>query len=169
MFHPNKIRKILNWTPLIGVQKKKVKRERPPVTLKQPEVSLWQKGANPNVERVTPRTVVFKPSFIEHALCQYLYAGKGRVEIFREAGIDVDALGKERLNMAFGNWLTKHKRGIPIGMPPGRKKKEDRRSYVERLEDELARAKELLELYRQIARLDRRHQPQKQPPKDSKE
>lgn len=125
--------------------------------------------ANPNVERVTPRTVVFKPSFIEHALCQYLYAGKGRVEIFREAGIDVDALGKERLEMAFGNWLTKHKRGIPIGMPPGRKKKEDRRSYVERLEDELARAKELLELYRQIARLDRRHQPQKQPPKDSKE
>ena len=135
-----KILKTINWTPLIGVQKKKVKRERPPVTLKQPEVFSWQKDA-----------------------------GKGRVEIFREAGIDVDALGKERLNMAFGNWLTKHKRGIPIGMPPGRKKKEDRRSYVERLEDELARAKELLELYRQIARLDRRHQPQKQPPKDSKE
>ena len=53
--------------------------------------------ANPNVERVTPRTVVFKPSFIEHALCQYLYAGKGRVEIFREAGIDVDALSLEQI------------------------------------------------------------------------
>ena len=36
----------LNWTPLIGVQKKKVKRERPPVTLKQPEVFLWQKASS---------------------------------------------------------------------------------------------------------------------------
>ena len=32
--------------------------------------------ANPNVLRVTPRTVVFAPSFIEYALSQYLNAGK---------------------------------------------------------------------------------------------
>ena len=32
--------------------------------------------ANPNVLRVTARTVVFTPSFIEYALSQYLNAGK---------------------------------------------------------------------------------------------
>ena len=67
---------------------------------------------------MTPRTVVFKPSFIKHALYQCLQAGEAHVEIFREVGIDVDVLVKEGLKMAFGNWLTKHKRGIPIGMPP---------------------------------------------------
>ena len=67
---------------------------------------------------MTPRTVVFKPSFIKHALYQYLQAGKAHVEIFREVGIDVEVLVKEGLKTAFGNWLTKHKRGIPIGMQP---------------------------------------------------
>lgn len=94
--------------------------------------------ANPNVERAASRTVVFKPSFIEHVLYQYLRAGKARVEIFGGAGIDVDALGRERLKTVLGNWLAKHKCDIPIGMLPGRKKKDDRRSYVERLDDELA-------------------------------
>lgn len=35
--------------------------------------------ANPNVLRVTARTVVFAPSFIEYALSQYLNAGKARL------------------------------------------------------------------------------------------
>lgn len=35
--------------------------------------------ANPNVLMVTPRTVVFAPSFIDYALPQYLNAGKARL------------------------------------------------------------------------------------------
>ena len=42
--------------------------------------------ANPNVEKAASRTVVFKPSFIEHVLYQYLRAGKARVEIFGGGG-----------------------------------------------------------------------------------
>lgn len=125
--------------------------------------------ANPNVLRVTPRTVVFAPSFIEYALSQYLNAGKARLDIFREAGIDVEALGKDRLDTAFGNWLTKHKRGLPVGMPPGRRKKQEgEQDRIKHLEAELARKEALLQIYRQIERLDRRHQPSKQPPKNSK-
>ena len=76
---------------------------------------------------------------VTSTLYQYLHAGKARVEISMEAGIDMEAFGKGRLKTAFGNWLTKHKRGIPTGMPPRRKKREGRRSCVERLDDELAR------------------------------
>lgn len=125
--------------------------------------------ANPNVLRVTARTVVFTPSFIEYALSQYLNAGKPRLDIFREAGIDVEALGKDRLGTAFGNWLTRHKRGLPVGMPPGRHKKpEGEQDRIRQLEAELARKEALLQIYRQIERLDRRRQPSKQPPKDSR-
>lgn len=125
--------------------------------------------ANPNVLRVTAHTVVFAPSFIEHALPQYLNAGKPRLDIFREAGIDVEALGKDRLDMAFGNWLTKRKRGLPVGMPPGRHKKpEGEQDRIRQLEAELARKEALLQTYRQIERLDRRHRPSKQSKKDPK-
>ena len=123
--------------------------------------------ANPNVERVTPRTVVFKPSFINRALDQYLLGGKPRIEIFREAGIDVEAVGRERLAMAFGNWLTKVKRGQPLGRPPGRNP-DPGVGEAEALRKENQRLLAIVELYRQLARLDRRHQPQKQPPGDTK-
>ena len=125
--------------------------------------------ANPNVLRVTPRAVVFAPSFIEYALSQYLNAGKARLDIFREAGIDVEALGKDRLDTAFGNWLAKHKRGLPVGTPPGRRKKQEgEHDRIKHLEAELARKEALLQIYRQIERPGRRHQPPKQPPENSK-
>lgn len=125
--------------------------------------------ANPSVLRVTPRTVVFAPSFIEYALSQCLNVGKARLDVFREAGIDGEALGKDRLGTAFGNWLTKRKRGLPVGMPPGRRKRpEGEQDLIRHLEAELARKEALLQIYRQIERLDRRRQPSIQPPRNSK-
>lgn len=124
--------------------------------------------ANPNVERVTARTVVFRRAFIEHALDQYLNFGKPRLRIFEEAGIDVGALGRDRVAAAFGNWLTKVKRGLPVGSPPGRPSPPPETTEAERLRAENERLRMAVDLYRQLRRLDRRHQPQKQPPRGTR-
>lgn len=81
----------------------------------------------------------------------------------------MNAMGKERLTMVFGYWLAMRKKRVPIGMPPGRTGRDEAKSYVERLEDELARTKEIVELYRQMERMDRRRRPQKQPSNDSRD
>ena len=118
--------------------------------------------------QVTARTVVFRRAFIEYALDQYLHFGKPRLRIFEEAGIDVGALGRDRVAAAFGNWLTKVKRGLPLGSPPGRPSPPPEMTEAERLRAENERLRMAVELYRQLGRLDRRHQPQKQPPKGTR-
>ena len=123
--------------------------------------------ANPNVERVTAKTVVFKPAFVEYALGQHLNAGRARIDIFKDAGIDVESLGRDRLAATFGNWLTKRKNGLPAGKPPGRQTAKER-TEVEELRAENAKLRMAVGLYRQISRPDRRHQPRKQPPGNSK-
>lgn len=124
--------------------------------------------ANPNVLRVTDRHIEYRDEFKQRAVAEYL-AGRSRREIFEEAGLDVRAIGMERVRSALGNWLTKWKRGLPVagrmGRPPSPSGLEEELAETKA---RLERALQALELYRQLLRLDRRHQPQKQPPKGTR-
>ena len=84
------------------------------------------------------------------ALDQYLNLGKPRLRIFEEAGIDVGALGRDRVAAAFGNWLTKVKRGLPVGSPPGRPSPPPEMTEAERLGAENERLRMAVEVDRQL-------------------
>lgn len=75
--------------------------------------------ANPFAERATKERVKFTPSFVEFALAEYLEAKRNPMFIFAEAGIDVEAVGKERLLRLLKNWAAKRAVGLPVGLHPG--------------------------------------------------
>lgn len=69
--------------------------------------------------------------------------------IFAEAGIDVEAVGKERLLRLLKNWAAKRAVGLPVGLHPGQAALEAM-DKVQRLEAEHKRLTEVLEIYRQV-------------------
>lgn len=76
--------------------------------------------ANPNVEKVTRKSIVFKASFINRALDQYLLGGKPRIEIFEEAAISdyIDYYNNVRPQIGLGRMTPREKRDCLLSRPP---------------------------------------------------
>ena len=113
------------------------------------DATLKALKANPFVERATAERIKFTPSFVEFALVEYLEAKRNPMFIFAEAGIDVEAVGKERLLRLLKNWAAKRAVGLPVGLHPGQAALEAM-DKVQRLEAEHKRLTEVLEIYRQV-------------------
>lgn len=79
--------------------------------------------SNPNVKKVTAKQIVFTETFKLEAVRLY-HEGQTRREILRNAGFDVEKMGKNKIANTLGNWLTKEKKGKPIiSEKKGRKKR----------------------------------------------
>lgn len=62
-----------------------------------------QLEANPNVKSVSDRAIQYTADFKIHAV-QLNLAGNGPVEIFREAGFDLDIIGIKKAQSALARW-----------------------------------------------------------------
>jgi len=122
-------------------------------------------NANPNVRKATERSIQFSEQFKEEAVSRYLN-GESRVAIFADSGFDVSVLGNVRIRNAFGNWLTKYKRGKPVASGkrgrPAAKGLTDK-EIIDRQKAQIELLRQENEFLRQIRRLERRHQPSKSP------
>lgn len=78
--------------------------------------------ANPNVEKVTRKSIAFKGSFINRALDQYLLGGKPRIEIFEEARTAIsdyiDYYNNVRPQIGLGRMTPREKRDCLLSRPP---------------------------------------------------
>lgn len=63
---------------------------------------------NPNIERVGKVSVFYKKEFIKKALEQN-YKGMSAEEIFTDAGIDIEVIGKGIAQNILGNWRFQDK------------------------------------------------------------
>lgn len=135
------------------------------------EEQLAALRSNPNVRKATPKSIQFSERFKLDFIDQY-DEGKLPSQIFRDAGFDVEAIGRKRLKKAYENWLRKRaigksvtsdKRGKPI------ERELSDKEIIERQRAEIEMLRQENDFLRQIRRLERRHQPSKSPStKDSR-
>ncbi len=131
--------------------------------LTEEQISLLE--ANPNVRKVTPKSIQFSDQFKLEFIKRY-DEGDRPIQIFRDAGFDVDSIGRIRFERAYTNWL--HKRRGGRGVESGKRGRPAARGLTQ--EEIIARQKAKIEMLqqendflRQIRRLERRHQPSKSP------
>lgn len=131
--------------------------------LSEEQISLL--AANPNVRKVTPKSIQFSDRFKLEFIERY-DEGIHPIQIFRDAGFDVDSIGRLRFKRAYANWL--HKRGAgkcvasdKRGRPLSRALAKD--EIIARQQATIDALKQENEFLRQIRRLERRHQPSKSP------
>ncbi|WP_411909124.1 HTH domain-containing protein [Bacillus sp. RAR_GA_16] len=67
------------------------------------EVEMEQLEKNPNVLRVSQRTITYHPSFKQMAILEY-QNGKFPSQIFEEHGFDVNMIGKDQPNRSLKRW-----------------------------------------------------------------
>lgn len=135
------------------------------------EEQLAALRSNPNVRKATPKSIQFSERFKLDFIDQY-DEGKLPSQIFRDAGFDVEAIGRKRLKRAYANWL--HKRSLgksvtsgKVGRPLERELSD--KEIIERQRAEIEMLRQENDFLRQIRRLERRHQPSKSPStKDSR-
>lgn len=131
--------------------------------LTEEQISLL--AANPNVKKVTPKSIQFSEQFKLEFIERY-DEGAQPSQIFRDAGFDVDSIGRIRFKRAYTNWL--HKRRLGKGVESEKKGRPLERELTQ--EEIIARQQAKIEMLqqendflRQIRRLERRHQPSKSP------
>ena len=66
---------------------------------------------NPNIKGVGDGRILYKKEFKRHFMKEYLEAGKGPTQIFREAGFDTDLLGPKRIERAAAHWREAYSAG----------------------------------------------------------
>ena len=109
---------------------------------------------NPNVEKASPLSVKFTAAFKQKAYEERL-AGKTQLQIFTEAGFDVNALGFDRIRGFFDHLKDKQAVGFTddrknnYRRPPktGKETAEDR---IKQLENELAYTRQEVEFLKKI-------------------
>lgn len=127
--------------------------------------------SNQNVKKATPKSIQFSEQFKLDFVERY-DGGEPPIQIFRDAGFDVDSIGRERLKNAYTNWLHKRSLGKSVasermGRPLERKLSD--KEIIGRQRAEIEMLKQENDFLRQIRRLERRHQPSKSPStKDSR-
>ncbi|WP_408011623.1 HTH domain-containing protein [Pseudalkalibacillus sp. A8] len=67
------------------------------------EFQRKQLEKNPNVRHVSDRSITFQPEFKVKAVKENL-EGKGPMDIFKEAGFDVDIIGHKKPNQCLKRW-----------------------------------------------------------------
>lgn len=67
------------------------------------EFQRKQLESNPNVSHVSDRSITYHPEFKVRAVKENL-EGKGPMEIFKDAGFDVDAIGHKKPNQCLKRW-----------------------------------------------------------------
>ena len=68
-----------------------------------------QLESNPNVERCSPLSITYTTAFKERAVARYAH-GMSSVEIFKEAGIDIDLIGRTQPKQCLLRWRTRFKK-----------------------------------------------------------
>jgi cell division protein FtsI/penicillin-binding protein 2 len=127
--------------------------------------------SNPNVRKATPKSIQFSERFKLDFIEQY-DQGKLPIQVFRDAGFDVEAIGRKRLERAYTNWL--HKRSLGKSVTSDKRGRAIERELsdkeiIERQRAEIEMLRQENDFLRQIRRLERRHQPSKSPStKDSR-
>jgi transposase len=135
------------------------------------EEQLAALRSNPNVKKATPKSIQFSERFKLDFIDQY-DEGKLPSQIFRDAGFDVETIGRKRLKRAYTNWL--HKRSLGKSVTSDKRGKAIERELsdkeiIERQRAEIEMLRQENDFLRQIRRLERRHQPSKSPStKDSR-
>lgn len=66
---------------------------------------------NPNIKGIGNGRILYKKEFKRHFMKEYLEAGKGPTQIFREAGFDTDLLGPKRIERAAAHWREAYNAG----------------------------------------------------------
>lgn len=68
------------------------------------------------VDHVTDSRIYYTDKFREHAMLAY-DSGGSPVEIFRQAGLDPDIIGRKRIERCFSRWRDRQRTVTP-GLPP---------------------------------------------------
>ena len=98
--------------------------------------------ANPNVISVTDIQVKYSKEFKDHFIEEYK-KGKRPVEIFSDAGFDINIIGTKRIERATQRWKEAAGIGIPNYRREVTKEAEDhrRQKLLQQIEDEKEKSK----------------------------
>lgn len=88
------------------------------ITFTAKEIETLQK--NPNVQRVSERTITYTDAFKNKFSDEYL-AGKLPRQIFYENSFDVDVIGIKRIEQSAHKWKKAYERNGLIGLTDTRK------------------------------------------------
>lgn len=126
-------------------------------------------GKSPHVLSVRPKTIRFRTEFKQRLLDEAAL-GKTVTEIFEGAGLPISIIGYERAVSCYGHWTSKERNGEPVreGYAHGESgvaATKDKDKIIAQLKRRMEMMKAELDFYRQLRRLERRHQPKKSPPK----
>lgn len=72
-------------------------------------------GTNKYVKSVSPKGITYTDEFKELFIAQTL-DGRFPVEIFRDCGFDIDAIGTSRMNSCRRRWLASYRRDGIMGL-----------------------------------------------------
>nr|WP_233201479.1 IS3 family transposase [Sporosarcina sp. P13] len=98
-----------------------------------------QLKCNPNVKAVSEKGITYSDEFKRHFIAEY-EKGKLPGEIFEEAGLDVELIGKERVHSASKRWRAAYYKDGVKGLQDTRKDNSGRPSERElTLEEKIAR------------------------------
>ncbi|MFC0472217.1 IS3 family transposase [Halalkalibacter kiskunsagensis] len=88
------------------------------ITFSNKEINTLQK--NPNVQRVSKRSITYTDSFKNKFMDEYL-VGKLPRQIFIENGFDVDVIGMKRIEQSAYRWKKAYEKNGLIGLTDSRK------------------------------------------------
>lgn len=88
------------------------------ITFSSREIKTLQK--NPNVQRVSERSITYSDSFKNKFMDEYL-AGKLPRQIFIENGFDIDVIGLKRIEQSAHRWKKGYEKNGLIGLTDSRK------------------------------------------------
>ncbi|MEH7336815.1 IS3 family transposase [Neobacillus drentensis] len=88
------------------------------ITFTPREIKILQK--NPNVQRVSERSITYSDSFKNKFMDEYL-AGKLPRQIFIENGFDIDVIGLKRIELSAYRWKKAYEKNGLIGLTDSRK------------------------------------------------
>lgn len=101
--------------------------------------------SNPYVKQVSDKAITYTDAFKEYFIQTY-EQGKLPLEIFQEAGFDVDISGNQRIQTASHRWRAAYKQKGILGLADGRKQGSGRPLARERSpEEKIARLEAKLE------------------------
>lgn len=74
---------------------------------------------NPNVTRVSERSITYTTAFKERAVAEY-EAGATSTEIFRRVGLDLDLIGRKQPKLCVQRWRKRYKENGIDGLTEAR-------------------------------------------------
>ena len=91
---------------------------------------------NPYVQEVKGNQIIFTDDFKKHFIQEYVDAGKGPTQIFREAGFDTKVLGTKRIERAASRWKESYASGTLGAYSKTDKKVDKQKEQIKALKEE---------------------------------